>query len=159
MSGRGQVGSKVGGHGSWRRKTKKVSKNANQEGQKVWLQAQRLGCRDLGEIDNASIMIENENEALSFTKPQLSFNMHANTYVLMGTPEKKKMADVLTDLISSIDFSKIKRDAPAENKDNDLGDVPADVDFSKPEGEEHKEEAAPADGAAPAEAAAPAESA
>lgn len=137
---RGSVGSKTGGHGSWRRKTKKVSKNNNQEGQKVWLQAQRLGCRDLGEIDNASIMLTGEEEALSFSKPQLSFNMHANTYCLMGTPEKKKMADVITDFISSIDFSKFAKDKKEEGKENDLGDVPENVDFSKPEGEENKTE-------------------
>ncbi|OHT02272.1 hypothetical protein TRFO_30636 [Tritrichomonas foetus] len=59
----------------------------------------------------------------------------------MGQPEKKKMADVITDLISNIDFSKFKKDSG--DKENDLGDVPADVDFSKPEGEENKE-AAPA---------------
>lgn len=144
MSGRGLVGNKTGGHGSWRRKAKKVSKNGNQEGQKVWLQAQRLGCREFGEIDSASIITENKDEAFSFQKPTLAFNMNANTYVLMGQAEKKKVADVITDLISNIDFSKFRKDAPADGAENDLGDVPADVDFSKPE-EEKKDEEKPAE--------------
>ena len=137
---RGGVGFKTGGHGSWRRKAKKVSKNSNQEGQKLWLQAQRLGCRDLGEIDNASIMITGSEEAISFTKPQLLFNMHANTYCIMGTPEKKKMSEVITDFISSIDFSKFKKDNKEGEPENDLGDVPENLNFDKPEGEEAKTE-------------------
>ncbi|OHS98242.1 hypothetical protein TRFO_35399 [Tritrichomonas foetus] len=60
----------------------------------------------------------------------------------MGTPEKKKMVDVITDLISNMDFSKFKKDA-GDNKENDLGEVPENVDFSKPEGEAENAEAAP----------------
>ena len=141
---RRSVGAKTGGHGSWRRKTKKVSKNGNQEGQKVWLAAQRMGCREFGEIDSASIIIQGQDEAFSFSKPHLCFNMNANTYCLLGAPEKKKMVEVLTDLISSMDLSKFKKDDSKEDdKENDLGEVPENVDFSKPEGEETKEEATP----------------
>ena len=124
---------KTGGRGSWRRKAKKTQKNGNQNGLKVWLAAQRLGCREFGELDSASIILQGSEEALSFQKPELAFNMHANTYAIMGKVEKKPIAEVLTDLISSIDLSKIK--LPAEEAKDDLGDVPEDVDFSKAEEE------------------------
>ena len=148
MSGRGQVGNKTGGKGSWRRKAKRVAKGGNQEGQKVWFAASRLGCRDIGEIDFAAFLFTNSeaeknNEALYMPKPHLAFNLNASTFVLNGPSEKKNVAEVLTQLISGFDFSKMKD--KQENQD-DLGDVPADVDFSKPEGEEapaeeNKEEA------------------
>ena len=122
---------KTGGRGSWRRKVKKAQKNGNQNGIKVWLAAQRLGCREFGELDSASIIIQGSEEAISFQKPELAFNMHANTYVIKGKAEKKPIVEVLTDLISGMDLSGLKK--PAEEAKDDLGDVPADIDFSKTE--------------------------
>ncbi|KAH0791701.1 putative transcription factor 3b [Histomonas meleagridis] len=127
------VGMKTGGRGSWRRKTKKTQKNGNQNGLKVWLAAQRLGCREFGELDSASIILQGSEEALSFQKPELAFNMHANTYAIMGKVEKKPIVEVLTDLISGMNLSGLNKKAEEEN--NDLGDVPEDVDFSKTEEE------------------------
>lgn len=126
------AGSRVGGKGTWRRKGKKVS-NQNQEADKLWLACQRAGCRDIGEIDSASMVIAKEDNALSFTKPELAVDMRANTYVLKGKPEKKPVAEVLTELLQGIDFSKLAK------KDESLGDV-ENVDFSKPAEEEKKEE-------------------
>ena len=132
MSSKG-VGVRTGGKGSWRRKTKKAP-STNQEADKLWLAAQRAGCRDIGEIDNASMIIAGSEQALSFTKPVLAIDMRANTYVLRGKAEKKPISDVLKDLIQGIDFSKFGKD---EKKDEELGDV-EDVDFSKAE-EDKKE--------------------
>lgn len=135
---RGVVGMKTGGKGSWRRKTKKTQNGGNQNGLKVWLAAQRLGCRDFGELDTASMIIQGSEEALSFKQPELAFNMHANTYAIMGKPEKKSITEVLTDLIMGMNFKGAEKKAETEEKD-DLGDVPENVDFSKTE-----EEAKPA---------------
>lgn len=135
MSGK-QLGAKVGGKGSWRRKVKKAP-SSSQEADKVWLSAQRQGCRDIGEIDNATMILANDKEGLSFTKPELAVDMRANTYILRGKPEKKPLADLVQDLLAGIDFSKFKKDG--ENKE-ELGDV-ANVDFSKPEeAQEEKKE-------------------
>ena len=142
------VGMKTGGRGSWRRKAKKTQKNGNQNGLKVWLAAQRLGCREFGELDSASIILQGSDEALSFQKPELAFNMHANTYAIMGKVEKKPIVEVLTDLISSIDLSGLKKSA--EEAKDDLGDVPADIDFSKTEEEKPAEEAKPSNEEKPA---------
>lgn len=131
---RGSVGTRTGGKGSWRRKAKKTPKDGNQEGLKVWQAAQRLGCRQFGELDTASIMVKDQEDTLHFTKPQLALDGRANTYVLMGKPEWKPMVAVLQELLGGIDLSSLKKD---DAKD-DLGDVPADVDFSKA-----SEEAAP----------------
>lgn len=128
MSGRG-LGQRTGGKGSWRRKVKKTNSSAS-EGDKVWLAAQRLGCRDIGEIDTASMIIAGEKEALSFAKPSLAIDMRANTYVLHGKAEKKPISEVFTEMLSGIDFSKFGGD----KKDDELGDV-ENVDFSKPEEE------------------------
>ena len=149
------VGSKTGGKGSWRRKAKRVSKGS-QEGQKVWFAAQRLGCRDIGEIDTAAILV-NQEDALSFSKPSLLINMNAHTYCLMGNPEKKKFVDVLTDFLSSFDFAKSK--PKDEQHADDLGEIPENVDFSKPEegGNEAPAAAEPAEQAETTEAAPAAE--
>ena len=133
---RGAIGTRTGGKGSWRRKTKKVAKGGNQEGEKLWMTCLRQGCREFGELDTASIILKDSEEALGFTKPELSFNMHANTYVLKGTPEKKPLAEVFTDLLSSMDLSKFTKKADAEG--DDLGEVPENVDFSNPKDGEEK---------------------
>lgn len=134
MSGKG-LGAKVGGKGSWRRKTKKTP-SQNQEADKLWLACQRAGCRDIGEIDSASMIIAGQEQAVSFSKPELAIDMRANTYVLRGKAEKKPITEVLQDLISGIDLSKFgKKD---EEKKDELGNVEG-VDFSKPAEEEKKE--------------------
>lgn len=132
MSGKG-LGQRTGGKGSWRRKVKKTTSSAS-EGDKVWLASQRLGCRDIGEIDTASMIIAGEKDALSFSKPSLAVDMRANTYVLHGKAEKKPINEVFTEMLAGIDFSKLG----GEKKDDELGDV-ENVDFSKPE-EEKKDE-------------------
>ena len=130
MSSKG-LGVKVGGKGSWRRKVKKTP-SQNQEADKLWLACQRAGCRDIGEIDSASMIVAKQDEALSFTKPELALDMRANTYVLRGKAEKKPVAEVLTELLQGLDFSKFAK------KDESLGNVD-NVDFSKPAEEEKKE--------------------
>lgn len=133
MSGKG-VGMKTGGKGSWRRKVKKTTSTAN-AGDKVWLAAQRAGCRDIGEIDSASMILASEGQdAIHFTKPELAIDMRANTYVLHGKAEKKPVVEVLTEMLAGIGADKLKN---APKADEELGDVD-NVDFSKAE-EEKKE--------------------
>lgn len=134
---RGNVGVRTGGKGSWRRKAKKTPKGGNHEGQKVWAAALRSGCREFGELDAASMMIEGQDEALFFEKPQLALDMRSNTFVLMGAPQKKPMAEVLQELIMQLGaFTGQKPAEKTEGATDDIGDVPEDVDFSKPaEGE------------------------
>ena len=79
---------------------------------------------------------------------ELAFNMHANAYAIMGKVEKKPIVEVLTDLISSIDLSGLKK--PTEEAKDDLGDVPADIALSKAEEEKANEEEKPAEGGKPA---------
>ena len=136
MSSKG-VGMKTGGKGSWRRKVKKTG-SSNQAADKLWLAAQRAGCRDIGPIDSCSMIITGQEEALAFSKPELALDMRANTYVLKGKAEKKPMSEVFQDLLQGIDFSKFAKDDKEEKKDDNLGDV-ENVDFSKPAEEEKKE--------------------
>ena len=135
MSPRG-VGQKTGGKGSWRRKAKKVN-TANQEADKLWLAAQRAGCRDIGEIDSTTIMIRGQEEALSFSKPELALDMRANTYVIRGKAEKKPLQDVLPDLLQGLNLQNLVK-ADDKKEEENLGDV-ENVDFSKPAEEEKKE--------------------
>jgi nascent polypeptide-associated complex subunit beta len=137
---RGSVGAKTGGKGSWRRKEKKVKKGGNVEGSKLWQAAQRLGCRAFGALDSASFIYGAQEEALSFDKPELAFEMRANTFLLQGTGVKKPMVEILQDLVSTLDLSKRVKgaadgegegDAEAKGDDDDLG-VPTDVDFAAP---------------------------
>jgi nascent polypeptide-associated complex subunit beta len=137
---RGKVGSKTGGKGSWRRKDKKVAKGANLEGQKVWAAAARLGCRQFGQLDSASMIVDGLDEAYCFTKPELALDMRANTFVLQGVPVKKPISEVLQELLSGLDLGKAKPGQGAEAKEgeeksdegaDDLGEIPEDIDFAK----------------------------
>jgi stalled ribosome alternative rescue factor ArfA len=137
LMSRGTVGAKTGGKGSWRRKEKKVKKGGNVEGTKLWQAATRLGCRAFGALDSVSILFAGQDEALSFDKPELLFDMRANTFIIQGTAVKKPMIEVVQELVSSLDFSKLKDSAdstaagaaaPAEDDDG----IPTDVDFAAP---------------------------
>ena len=126
MSGKGVVGQKTGGKGSWRRKTKKTQ-SASQEADKLWLAAQRQGCRDIGEIDSATMIIAGKEDALSFQNPELALDMRANTYVLHGKAQNKPLVEVIQDMLPGLDLK--KKDG---EKKEELGDV-ENVDFSKTE--------------------------
>ena len=144
MSGRGTVGARTGGKGSWRRKGKKQPHGDNLEAQKIWAAAQRLINNRIFQLD-LCLMIGDlkDNDALSFNKPELLCDQRANTYIIHGKPEKKPMTEVFQDLFSNIDFSKFGKDkANEEAGENDLGDIPQDLDFSKPteEGEAKADE-------------------
>ena len=136
MSSRG-VGMKTGGKGSWRRKAKKTGNQANQAADKLWLAAQRAGCRDIGQIDSASIICAAEKDALSFNKPELALDMRANTYLLKGKPEKKPMAEILTEMLQSIAGGRFAQ--AAEDAKNELGDTENVEDFTKVEDEKKDE--------------------
>jgi stalled ribosome alternative rescue factor ArfA len=135
LMSRGTVGAKTGGKGSWRRKEKKVKKGGNVEGTKLWQAATRLGCRAFGQLDSVSILFHGQDEALSFDKPELLFDMRANTFIIQGTAVKKPMIEVVQELVSSLDLSKLKGTGdstpvatPAEDDDG----IPTDVDFAAP---------------------------
>lgn len=131
---RGSVGTRTGGKGSWRRKAKRIPAGGNQQGQKVWQAALRAGCRNFGDLDSAAMLFGNDEEALHFAKPELALDMRSNTFVLMGKPEKKSVSEVFTDFLSSFDFSKLAKAEKKEGEEkDDLGDVPENVDFAKPE--------------------------
>jgi nascent polypeptide-associated complex subunit beta len=140
---RGVVGAKTGGKGSWRRKDKKVKKGGNLEGTKVWQAALRSGCRSFGNLDSASFLFSGQDDALSFDKPELAFDMRANTFVLQGNAVKKPMVEILQDLVSTLDFSKRGKETDGEAppaEDDDLG-INTEVNFDAaaqpaPEGEE-----------------------
>ena len=136
MSSKG-VGMRTGGKGSWRRKVKKTG-SANQAADKLWLAAQRAGCRDIGQIDNASIVSASDKDAISFTRPELALDMRANTYVLKGKAEKKPMAEVLTEMIQSIAGGKFAKAAEADAAKDELGDTNVE-DFTKVEDEKKDE--------------------
>jgi nascent polypeptide-associated complex subunit beta len=138
---RGNVGSRTGGKGSWRRKAKKAPHGGNQEGQKLWAAAQSHQCRDFGELDSAAIIVKDSEEAFAFTKPELIANTVANTYLLKGEPQKKPIVEVLTEFLSSMDLSKLGKGVPAaETVPDDLGEIPEGVDFGNPEAEVPSEE-------------------
>jgi nascent polypeptide-associated complex subunit beta len=123
------AGTKTGGKGSFRRPQKRVAQSSAAEGEKVWQAALRQGCRNLGDVDSITMILDGQTDALSFKKAELAMDMKANTYVIKGTPEKKPLADVVQDMFANIDMSKFKKD----KDENDLGDDIENVDFANPD--------------------------
>ena len=141
MSGRGQIGNRTGGKGSWRRKGKKQPHGDNLEAQKVWAAARRLINNRIFQLDGAAILFDNQTDkAKAFTKPELLCDQRANTYILHGKAEDKPLTEVIQELLAGMDISKFAQNK--EDKEDDLGEVPENLDFSKTE--EQKEEEKPA---------------
>jgi nascent polypeptide-associated complex subunit beta len=136
-----KVGAQVGQKGSFRRKVKKASKAANQEGNKLWLNVTHLGLREIPPLDSASFILQGSDEAIYLSKPEAIVDLRNNTFVLRTNKvEKKPVADVFQDMLRGLDLSKLgKGDTPAESEDTgDLGELPDNIDFAKPDTSEEK---------------------
>jgi hypothetical protein len=68
--------------------------------------------------------------------------MRANTYVLLGVPEKKPLADILQELVAGLNLAKGDADKPADDAKadaaDDLGDMPESIDFAATDDQEKR---------------------
>merc|ERR1712160_153816 len=129
----GGAGASVGGKGVARR-TKKVAHQSHAADDKQ-LQAQlkRLGVNNIPGIEEVNMFKEDGN-VLHFSAPRVQANVAANTYVVIGHAEDKKLEELLPGIINQLgpdNLMNLKRiaegyaqsEAKTGDDDDDIPDV------------------------------------
>lgn len=130
--------SRTGGKGSVRRKHKAVRKNASQDDKRLKTVLNKLNVRDIPAIEEVNLFKDDGN-VIHFAAPKVQASIAANTYVVSGAAETKKLQELLPNIISQLgpdnleDLKKIYAQyangegAPGAADDDD-DDVPGLVD-------------------------------
>jgi len=146
---------RTGGKGSVRRKHKSVRKAGVVDDKRVKSTLNKLNVRDIPAIEEVNLFKE-AGTVIHFANPKVQASIAANTYVVSGNAENKKLQDLLPGIINQLgtdnlnDLKKLyahlaeTRGGAAGMADDD--DLPQLVDTNF-------EEAAKAGGAKPAPAA------
>eukprot|EP00823_Brevimastigomonas_motovehiculus_P000173 TRINITY_DN10286_c0_g1_i1.p1 TRINITY_DN10286_c0_g1~~TRINITY_DN10286_c0_g1_i1.p1 ORF type:complete len:205 (+),score=69.94 TRINITY_DN10286_c0_g1_i1:74-688(+) len=95
-----KTASRTGGKGSVRRKHKAVRKTVHQDDKRLKSVLQRLQCRDIPAIEEVNLI--KQDEVIHFTTPKVQAAIAANTYVVSGTAETKKLQDILPSIIQQL---------------------------------------------------------
>merc|ERR1712118_277318 len=93
--------SQTGGKGSARRKTRKVHKATGQDDKRLASTLKRIGMNAVPGIEEVN-MFKADGEVIHFANPKVQANIAANTYVINGNAEAKKLIDMLPGIIPQL---------------------------------------------------------
>merc|ERR1712199_40053 len=133
-----QASVRIGGKGSVRRKKKAVHKTTTTDDKRLQNTLKRLSVNNIPAIEEVNLFKEN-GTVIHFSNPKVQASIAANTYVVSGHAETKKLQDLLPGIINQLgpdnlaNLKKIaesytKGDMPDAEDDDDDDDVPDLVD-------------------------------
>ena len=93
--------SRTGGKGSIRRKKKTVRKSQSHDDKRLTSTLKRLNVRDIPAIEEVNLFKE-DSTVIHFASPKVQASIAANTYVVSGNAENKKLQDLLPGIISQL---------------------------------------------------------
>merc|ERR1711966_613546 len=137
---KGGNGSQTGGKGTVRRKHKAVRKNAVHDDKRLKTTLNKLNVRDIPAIEEVNLF-KDDGHVVHFANPKVQASIAANTYVVSGECETKKLQELLPGIINQLgpdnleDLKKIYATyaqgdaaAPGAGGDDDDDDIPALVE-------------------------------
>merc|ERR1711976_445241 len=158
------MGARTGGKGTVRRKHKAVRKNASHDDKRLKNTLNKLNVRDIPVIEEVNLF-KDDGHVIHFSNPKVQASIAANTYVVSGHAETKKLQDLLPGIINQLgpdNLANLKKIAESYSKkdegagDDDVPDlvenfddadadgppelVPVESDKKEDAGEEKKEE-------------------
>jgi len=92
---------RTGGKGSGRRKKKVVHKATAADDKKLKSTLQKLGARDIPAIEEVNLF-HKDGHVIHFVRPKVQASIAANTYVVSGPSESKKLEDLLPGIITQL---------------------------------------------------------
>jgi nascent polypeptide-associated complex subunit beta len=97
----GATTSAIGGKGTTRRKHKAVRKSATHDDKKLKATLNKLNVRDIPAIEEVNLFKDDGN-VIHFAAPKVQASIAANTYVVSGNAETKKLQDLLPGIINQL---------------------------------------------------------
>ena len=132
---------RIGGKGTVRRKKKAVHKTAGTDDKRLQNTLRRLGVNTIPGIEEVNIF--QDDNGIHFTNPKVQASIAANTYVISGTSQNKKLQDLLPGIIPQLgpdNLNNLKKIAEQFQKQEEMAGKAEDEDV--PDTVENFEEAA-----------------
>ncbi|CAN8235098.1 unnamed protein product [Cochlearia groenlandica] len=120
---------RTGGKGTVRRKKKAIHKTNTTDDKKLQSTLKRVGVNSIPAIEEVNIF--KDDVVIQFINPKVQASIAANTWVVSGTPQTKKLQDILPQIISQLgpdNLDNLKKLAEQFQKQSPAsGDVPATI--------------------------------
>ncbi|KAI5330649.1 hypothetical protein L3X38_030047 [Prunus dulcis] len=91
---------RTGGKGSMRRKKKAVHKTTTTDDKRLQSTLKRIGVNAIPAIEEVNIF--KDDVVIQFINPKVQASIAANTWVVSGSPQTKKLQDILPSIISHL---------------------------------------------------------
>ena len=91
---------RTGGKGSMRRKKKAVHKTTTTDDKRLQSTLKRIGVNAIPAIEEVNIF--KEDVVIQFINPKVQASIAANTWVVSGSPQTKKLQDILPQIIHQL---------------------------------------------------------
>ncbi|KMZ60575.1 Nascent polypeptide-associated complex subunit beta [Zostera marina] len=91
---------RTGGKGSVRRKKKAVHKTTTTDDKRLQTTLKRIGVNGIPAIEEVNIF--KDDIVIQFLQPKVQASIAANTWVVSGTPQTKKLEDILPGIINQL---------------------------------------------------------
>merc|ERR1712146_102294 len=137
-----QASVRIGGKGTVRRKKKVVHKTTTTDDKRLQNTLKRLGINSIPAIEEVNLFMES-GEVIHFTNPKVQASIAANTYVIIGHAETKKLQDLFPGILNQVDKSvlpSLKKIAEEYSQGGEGGDDDEDDDDEVPDLVENFEE-------------------
>ncbi|GAB4839040.1 hypothetical protein Ancab_028569 [Ancistrocladus abbreviatus] len=91
---------RLGGKGTMRRKKKAVHKTTTTDDKRLQSTLKRIGVNTIPAIEEVNIF--KDDLVIQFTNPKVQASISANTWVVSGAPQSKKLQDILPGIINQL---------------------------------------------------------
>ncbi|EEF39165.1 nascent polypeptide-associated complex subunit beta [Ricinus communis] len=91
---------RTGGKGSMRRKKKAVHKTTTTDDKRLQSTLKRIGVNTIPAIEEVNIF--KDDIVIQFVNPKVQASIAANTWVVSGTPQTKKLQDILPQVLGHL---------------------------------------------------------
>ncbi|KAL0343178.1 UNVERIFIED_CONTAM: Nascent polypeptide-associated complex subunit beta [Sesamum angustifolium] len=91
---------RTGGKGTMRRKKKAVHKTTTTDDKRLQSTLKRIGVNAIPAIEEVNIFME--DVVIQFINPKVQASIAANTWVISGSPQTKKLQDILPQIIHQL---------------------------------------------------------
>jgi len=101
VGGGGPSTVRTGGKGTVRRKHKAVRKAATHDDKRLKATLNKLSVRDIPAIEEVNLF-KDDGHVIHFVNPKVQASIAANTYVVSGSAETKKLQELLPGIITQL---------------------------------------------------------